>query len=40
MKTKDDRNNNQKVEKEFKKIDIESFKGKHKCPLCGFEWDD
>lgn len=25
---------------EFKEIKIEDFEGEHKCPLCGFEWDD
>ena len=25
---------------EFKEIKIEEFIGEHKCPLCGFEWDD
>ena len=25
---------------EFKEIIIDDFKGEHKCPRCGFEWDD
>ena len=28
------------AENEFKEIKIEEFEGEHKCPLCGFEWDD
>ncbi len=27
-------------DEEFEEINIDEFKGKHKCPLCGFEWDD
>ena len=25
---------------DFKEIDIEEFEGQHKCPKCGFEWND
>lgn len=25
---------------EFKKINIDDFEGEHKCPRCGFEWND
>ena len=25
---------------EFKKISIDDFEGEHKCPRCGFEWND
>lgn len=27
-------------EDEFKKITVDDFKGEHKCPRCGFEWND
>lgn len=29
-----------KEEDEFKEINVDDFKGEHKCPRCGFEWND
>ena len=34
------RKEKEKPLKEFKRIPIEEFEGEHKCPMCGFEWDD
>ena len=25
---------------EFKEINVDDFEGEHKCPRCGFEWND
>lgn len=27
-------------DEEFEEIIIDDFKGEHKCPMCGFEWND
>ena len=36
----DDASSNTGDVTEFKKIDIDDFVGEHKCPRCGFEWND
>ena len=36
----EEKDNDDVCDDEFKEIIIDDFEGEHKCPRCGFEWND
>ena len=39
-KVNEDKTHEEIAQEEFKKVNIDEFEGEHRCPLCGFEWND